>query len=278
MEYSAKTIQIFLPNGDPKGIKIAEITSRIVKAVYVPRNEVENALKREEFQNVGIYFLFGKNETEAKPRVYIGETEEAVKRFKNHDKEKEFWEQFIFITTSNNRLTKADVKFLERFCYDECVEIGRYNTDQQKPKQSHVLETTKADLMDIFETMKILLTTLGFNIFEEYEKPKELYLCKGRGVVAKGAQTDEGFVVYSGSEMASDSVPSLEKGYADLRNKLVKDKIVELKDGKYVFQKNHTFSVPSPASSCILGRPSNGWVDWKNADGKTLNDIKKSNE
>jgi hypothetical protein len=32
-----KTIQIFLPDGNPRGVKIAEFTSRTVQVVFVPR-------------------------------------------------------------------------------------------------------------------------------------------------------------------------------------------------------------------------------------------------
>jgi hypothetical protein len=39
-------IQIFLPNGSPRGIKIAEITNRVVKALLIPPNQLENAVKR----------------------------------------------------------------------------------------------------------------------------------------------------------------------------------------------------------------------------------------
>ncbi len=35
-----QTIQCFLPQGEPRGIRIAEITTRIVQAVYVPRNKL----------------------------------------------------------------------------------------------------------------------------------------------------------------------------------------------------------------------------------------------
>src|SRR6266478_2661705 len=36
----AKTIQIFLPNGEPRGIRIAELTTRIVQAVLIPRSDL----------------------------------------------------------------------------------------------------------------------------------------------------------------------------------------------------------------------------------------------
>lgn len=35
---SPKTIQIFLPFGDPQAIRVAEITTRIVRVMEVPRS------------------------------------------------------------------------------------------------------------------------------------------------------------------------------------------------------------------------------------------------
>jgi hypothetical protein len=36
-----QTIQIFLPLGDPRGIRIAEITTRIVQLIEVPRPQLD---------------------------------------------------------------------------------------------------------------------------------------------------------------------------------------------------------------------------------------------
>lgn len=36
MSMTPKTIQIFLPGGDPRGIRVAEITTRIVQVIEVP--------------------------------------------------------------------------------------------------------------------------------------------------------------------------------------------------------------------------------------------------
>ena len=46
MPIDAKTIQIFLSDGDPRGVRIAEITTRIVQAVQVPRIRLEMAAAR----------------------------------------------------------------------------------------------------------------------------------------------------------------------------------------------------------------------------------------
>ena len=66
----AKTIQIFLPDGNPRGIRIAEITSRTVAAIQIPRSKLDDAAKRNELTNVCVYLLVG--ESDSKPIVYIG--------------------------------------------------------------------------------------------------------------------------------------------------------------------------------------------------------------
>jgi hypothetical protein len=124
-----KTIQIFLPDGSPRSIRIAEITSRIVKLILVPRNKIAEAEKREELRNVGIYFLFGESEEKAKELVYIGEAEDCYQRLKQHNQKKDFWNKAIVVISKTNSFTKSHVKYLESFCYEKAKEIGRYELE-----------------------------------------------------------------------------------------------------------------------------------------------------
>ena len=55
-----QTIQIFLPAGDPRGMRVAEITTRIVRVIEVPRSQLTDFLKMPESQQVGVYFLMGE--------------------------------------------------------------------------------------------------------------------------------------------------------------------------------------------------------------------------
>jgi len=41
-------IQIYLPAGDPRGMRMAEITTRIVRVVEVPRSQLAECIKRPE--------------------------------------------------------------------------------------------------------------------------------------------------------------------------------------------------------------------------------------
>lgn len=277
-----KTIQIFLPDGSPRGIKVAEITSRIVKAILIPRNRLSDADKRPEAKRVGLYFLFGQNDNDAKPTVYIEEAEECYTRLKQHNREKDFWDTAVLITTSNNTFTKAHVKYLEWYCYTKCKEIDRYKTEQTMPTKSYIPEPVEADLIDIYDTLKVLLSTLGYNIFEETRaqnkedqtKKEDIFYCRGKGIEATGVYTDEGLVVFKGSQMVLETAPKMQT-YVDLRNKLIQDNVVIKKETFYYFQSDYVFKSPSAASSAILGRPSNGWNDWKDVNGRSLDDVKR---
>lgn len=285
-----RTIQIFLPFGSPTGIKIAEITNRTVQAVYIPRNKLNESSNRSEVMNVGVYFLFGQDEDGARPRVYIGEAENCFERLKQHNREKDFWEAaIIFITNNNqNQFTKTDVKFLERLSFEKAIEINRYKIDQTIPAKSFVPEWRKFDLYDIFETMKILISTLGYPLFDGLRKTKEtdnaetlkdnIFYCRGKGLEAKGEYSEEGFVVFEGSHMSKDTTKSIHKNLVKKRAELIKDEIVVLEQGKYIFKKDYLFNLPSPAAGVVLGRSANGWTEWKNVEGKTLDEVRRKNE
>ena len=48
-----QTIQIFLPHGDPSGIRMAEITTRTVRVFDVPRSLLSGFLSMPEAAQVG---------------------------------------------------------------------------------------------------------------------------------------------------------------------------------------------------------------------------------
>jgi hypothetical protein len=42
-----------------------------------------------------------------------------------------------------------------------------------------------------------------------------------------------------------------------------------------VFTRDYLCPSPSAASDVLAGRNSNGWVEWKSANGKTLDEVKR---
>ena len=281
MRTKPQTIQIFLPDGSPRSIKIAEITNRTISAVFIPRSTLNQANKRNEIQNVGTYFLFGKNEEHSLQQVYIGESEDCLKRLRDHNRNKDFWTHAVVMVSKTSALTKTHVKYLEHLAVKKAQESSRFYTENDKiPAAPFVTESMEADLLDSFETIQVLLETLGYPLFDAVEEEttlhKESFKLEGRGIKAKGDLVDDGFIVYKGSEAKLETVNSCQDYLINLRNQLIKDGIL-INNGKQLyFNKNYVFSSPSTAGGVVLGRSTNGWTKWKSKDGKTLDEIKRN--
>lgn len=44
-------------------------------------------------------------------------------------------------------------------------------------------------------------------------------------------------------------------------------------NGKYILKVTLDFKIPSGASDFVLGGSKNGWLEWKNKDSKTLDEL-----
>jgi hypothetical protein len=59
------------------------------------------------------------------------------------------------------------------------------------------------------------------------------------------------------------------------RDKLVTEGILAAQGGMRVFTRDHLFTSPSMAAVALHGRSANGWVEWKAANGRTLDELKR---
>lgn len=276
-----QTIQIFLPDGNPRGIKIAEITNRTIKAILFPRNQFKAILQRSELANVGFYFLFGVADN-GHEMAYIGEAEDCAERLKQHQRNKDFWNYAVVIISQTHAFTKTHVKYLEYMAIKKAGETNRYELDNSAvPNKPHITESMEADAEDCFEIAKVLLSTLGFPLFDSVARevvasaPVDVYKLKGNGVEAEGSLVDDGFVVFKDSRAKATTVPSCHNFLINLRNELVQSGIL-VEDGEvYRFTEDYIFSSPSTAGGVILGRSTNGWTKWRNINGKTLDEMKR---
>ncbi|CAL2086741.1 GIY-YIG nuclease family protein [Tenacibaculum sp. 190524A02b] len=274
-----QTIQIFLPTGSPTGVKEAELTNRLLKAMYFPRTAMEDAGKRKVAKYTGVYFLFGTDDNGA-DKVYIGEGEDCWERIKDHHRKKEFWTEGVIIATKNDIYTKTEAKFLEHLCLKEAKEIGRYiTTNDNGSKKPSIPETRIYDLEDNFETLKTLLGTLGFPLFRNGEQKEtqhtEYYYCKGKEASAKGILTDEGIWILKDSVANLNETKSPGNWVISMRKKLIDTNVLQEEGNVLKFAKKVLFKSLSGASSVVLGRNSNGWIEWKDKNGKTLDELKR---
>ncbi len=275
-----QTIQIFLPDGSPRSVRIAEITNRVVKAILVPKNKIDYIATRSEIRNVGVYFLFGEDGSAAKPVAYIGEAEDCLDRIKQHNRGKDFWSHAIVVVSRIGTFTKSHAKYLEYVALKEAFDVNRYELkNSANPAKPFVTESMEADLLDSFETIKILVSTLGYPVFDKESRettpPEETFAINRRSIRAEGSLVDDGFVVFADSEANIRATPSCNRYVVDIRSKLIQSQVIVASNDKYLFKQDYIFNSPSTAAGVVLGSSANGWTEWRTASGATLDKIKR---
>lgn len=278
-----QTIQIYLPAGDPRGMRVAEITTRIVRVIEVPRSELAAFLKMPEALQVGVYFLMGELSESGLPRVYIGQSGNVGSRLVNHNQNKDFWNRAFVVISLTNSMTQTHALFLEWFAINAATKAKRYSLENGNfGARPHTPAPLEADCHEIHETAATLLATLGQPIFEplvnapSVKGETELFYCKGSGADGVGEYTTEGFVVHKDSKGRLESVPSFtDTSGQRLRSLLLTEGVLSVQNGVTVFTRDQLFPSPSSASDVLMGRNSNGWTEWKTANGKTLDELKR---
>lgn len=135
-------------------MRVAEITTRIVRVIEVPRSQLADFLKMPEALQVGVYFLVGELSEAGLPRAYIGQSGNVGNRLAQHNQNKDFW-------------NRALVVILEWFAIAEATKAGRYSLENGNTgSQPYTPPPLQADCHEIHETAATLLATLGQPIFE----------------------------------------------------------------------------------------------------------------
>jgi len=278
-----QTIQIYLPDGNPRGLRVAEITTRIVRVIEIPRNQLADFLKMPEAQQVGVYFLVGDLSETGQPRAYIGQSGSVGARLAQHNQGKDFWNRALVVTSLTNSMTQTHALFLEWFAIAAATQAGRYSLENGNTgARPHTPAPLEADCHEIHETAASLLATLGQPLFEpltpvpSVSVPRELFYCKGSGADGVGEYTSEGFVVHKDSKGRADVVASIQgTSHERFRKQLVIEGILATQGNSLAFTRDHLFSSPSMAAMTLMGRSANGWVEWKNTQGQTLDEVKR---
>lgn len=286
---TVNTITISFKNGEPDGLKTVEVGIYKIKAIIIPRNKLKEIQDYSECKKPSVYFLLGPASEEGNlPYVYIGETENLATRLSTHasDSEKDWWQETIAFCSEGDFLTKGRVKYLESLCLKKAKEADRFILNGAKNTESTVPKADVADMDVFFNILNLVLTTLRYPIFQNITSKDAtnnttdpLFTCKGKGAVAEGRYTSEGFVVYKGST----ATKNINISDGRVKNR-IEHVITNLKSNKYlsenekddslwVFTKDYIFNSPSAASDVILGNSTNGWDRWKNEKNQTLNDI-----
>lgn len=284
MKYPKK-IELFLVDGDPEGIIIAELSNWDAKLIKIPREELRKS-EREDLQQPGVYFLFCKNDN-GEDSVYIGEAENIKNRLTEHirsfnrGEKGYYWNTAIIITS--NKLNKTLIRYLENKYVEITKECNRYELLTKTTGANGVIsESDQAVMEEFIENSKITINTLGYKVLqplvskklknkeedETNNETEKLYL-KFRDTYGEAIQSSEGFILLEGAKISSTTVKSIPKKVIKLRRKYEKKGLIE----NNITKTDLIFTSPSQAADFVSGSNLSGPKYWKNKDGKNLNEL-----
>jgi hypothetical protein len=277
---TSATIKLFLPRGDAKSLRTAEISNWTGKAVAAPRTEMDELLQREELDKSGVYILSGTDPVSGSPRVYIGEGEVIRERIKQH-KTKEFWVSAIVFVSKDENLTKAHIRYLEGRLISETIQVGRFTLDNGQSSGCKLPESDREDMEVFLSRIRQLLPVLGSDLLIPIAQPAAkqqsggILFCRMKGAEGRGHRTPDGFVVLQGSTAVLEERPAAKRwpNVIALRKRLIDDGTLVQKDGFYHFTRDVQFSSPSAAAAVIEGGSANGLIEWRTKNGRVLKEL-----
>lgn len=281
---NGRTVRIFLVDGVPSGLLTAEIMNWTGKVTVAPRTQLADVSNREEAKRTGIYFLTGEDpENPSQEIVYVGESDNVWERLVNHnrDPQKGFWRHTVIVTSKDENLTKAHVRYLESRFIQIIAQAQRAKlANGTNPEIATLPEPDVADMEYFLDQVQMLLPVLRLSFAlplptlglitdaKNIQAESPVFSMTYGGVEAFAQEINGEFVVFKGSTARKRGTPTLADTYIQMRNQLCKDgKLVDSNNLEYwVFTQNVPFSSTSTAANVVGGAQLNGRITWKLKD------------
>ena len=271
----ATTIYTYLHNDDLKGSRIIRMDDCMCMLYDIKRED--SAFFKEftaDLQKPALYILINKESRKA----YIGETDDLIKRIAQHLLKKDFWDEvLVFLGSNEDTISKTEVQYLEFLAYNKASDVKTFDLSEntQNPKQPHMNVMLKGKTDKFFRYVQILAQFVGCDIFSAPQptKPAEhLFFCTQGGCNAKGVLESNGFRVLAGSALRTNVRSSAKPHFIEQRKHFIADHCTMI-NGIPVTKADYLFTSPSIAAAMFVGGNANGWSEWKDEQGKTLDEV-----
>lgn len=271
--HTPRLIQTFLPDGTLEGVRIIEISESQIKAFVVPRIKLNNIKDRPEIRQPSLYLLISSGDNQ----LYIGESENFLHRIRTHDQGKDFWDVVVAIVSSTNSLEKSDVKYLESLAVEKAKATAAMEIlNRTVPTRNNIHEFKLHSLQAILNDCALIAESLGYSIFAtRQDEAQDDWYCATKKTNARSQFRGDKFVVMAGSVIDKTYAPSWAK---DWPKSLAEREEIFSKYGKDLgdtveLTENVPFKSPNHAGSFLTGRSVNAWVTFKNAAGRTMDEV-----
>lgn len=285
------SIRIFLIDGTPQGMRLTERIGWTGCCLSFSRSDYPQARQREELRHSGVYVLVGKDPDGLRPKLYIGEGEEVRVRLDSHYRDKEFWTNGFVLSTKDDSLNKAHIRYLEArlISIAQAAKMASVDNATNPLAAGRLSEPETSDMEAYLDEALVLLPLLGVTAFEIYDEPVvsettavakddqaditgKRYTLTAVLTEAQGYSDARGFAVLAGA-LARKESKVMVAGYARIRDELVKQGVLaEENEHQYRLTRTYVFDSPSSAASVLCGGSKNGRTIWKDDEGRTIKD------
>ena len=165
------TIRIFVPDGDPEGVRLISRMNWTGLGLVFPRKKWAEVRRRPEAQRTGAYILVGYTEQDDDlPTVYIGHTDDVSRRIQSHytgSNSKDFWDWGVMFVSTGDNLNSAHVTWLEYALVNRASKANRCRLVNGKaPQEPPLSEAEKADTRAFLKEIFQILPLVGLRVFE----------------------------------------------------------------------------------------------------------------
>ena len=158
----AKVFQILVPDNTLVS-RIISCENQVTELFVIDRADKKFVSEySSDLNKPALYILVNRD----KKQLYVGETDDSIKRLRNHEA-KDFWTEAIVFHSTTDTLSTTEVKWLEAKTYEALKELGYYDLSENKqvPQQPPLKRNQIYTLEPIFEEAKNYICAAGFDIF-----------------------------------------------------------------------------------------------------------------
>ena len=270
----SKRLEIIFHNGQPDGIRSIRRHLSTMTTYIIPRTMLSEAKGLSGVIRPGIYYLINEDTQNNIAQIYVGQTRNGITRLDDHNRSKDFWNKAILFLADKKTFSLDIISGLEEYDIIKARESKRYKVENAVNPKYEIDENDLVSIEEIYEEIKFIMATQGYkleNSEESINSASVLHTTRNK-VKGLGIYTGDRFDVLEGSEIDLSKKVHLDK-YNEMRNKLLASGGIVSNGDKYTLTVTLSFNTPSGASDFVLGGSTNGWNEWKNADGVTLSDL-----
>lgn len=271
---TSKKLEIIYHNGQPDGIRSIRRHLSTMTTYVIPRPLLSEAKKITGINRPGIYYLINENDENKIAQIYIGQTRNGVLRLDDHNRSKDFWNKAIMFLADNKTFSLDMISGLEEYAIMKAHESNRYKVENSVKPKYEIDEYDLPSIEEVYEEIQFIMATQGYKMDNAKMSMNEadIFQTSRKGIIARGVYGGDKFQVLEGSEINLEKPVHLEKYNRQRKELYEKGDIVNQGD-KYILMVTLEFNTPSGASDFVLGGSTNGWAEWKNKDGKTLDEV-----